>query len=65
MIHKSEKIQLKVRVEKTTKDAAWIVAQAEQIPIQEIIEQAILAHCLPRLKDAQKILEIREQASRQ
>lgn len=62
---RKEKIQLKVRVEKNVRDAAWAVAQAEQIPIQEIVEAAILAYCLPRLRDAKKILEIREQASKE
>lgn len=62
---KKEKVQLKVRVEKNTQRVARIVAQAERLPIQEIIEQAILAYCLPRMESSQKILEIRRQAEQE
>ena len=59
----SEKIvQLNVRVSAALRDLINLIAEAENMTAQEVVEETLKNNLIPKAADAEKILEIRRQS---
>ena len=57
-------VQWNLKIDPVVKDLVRLIAEAENMTMQQVVEETLKNHLIPKAADAEKILEIRRQAKR-